>query len=177
MKKIFTLLTLLVCVCTGAWASTVSDLKTIATDYVFIADNFTNVGTTQLTNNTLYDGGLVLACGSGGTKTVSTGKGTSTIEGTVYKNSLRVKTTQDNYAFKVSGPCTLTIYKQAWKDCEDSLIMELRNHLTPLLNAVNTLESILKEEADKEALKQVFLKNETIKLMYEEIDNISTLNI
>ena len=67
------------------------------------------------------------------------------------------------------------IYKQAWKDCEDSLIMELRNHLTPLLNAVNTLESILKEEADKEALKQVFLKNETIKLMYEEIDNISTL--
>ena len=55
--------------------------------------------------------------------------------------------------------------------------MELRNHLTPLLNAVNTLESILKEEADKEALKQVFLKNETIKLMYEEIDNISTLNI
>ena len=116
MKKIFTLLTLLVCVCTGAWASTVSDLKTIATDYVFIADNFTNVGTTQLTNNTLYDGGLVLACGSGGTKTVSTGKGTSTIEGTVYKNSLRVKTTQDNYAFKVSGPCTLTIYKQAWND-------------------------------------------------------------
>lgn len=69
------------------------------------------------------------------------------------------------------------IYKQAWKDCEDSLIMELRNHLTPLLNAVNTLESILKEEADKEALKQVYLKNETIKLMYEEIDNISTLNI
>ena len=113
LKKAFLLLALMGGA-TSAWASTVEDLKTIATDYVFIADNFTNVGTTQLTNNTLYDGGLVLACGSGGTKTVSNGKGTSTIEGTVYNNSLRVKTTQDNYAFKVSGPCTLTIYKQAW---------------------------------------------------------------
>lgn len=69
------------------------------------------------------------------------------------------------------------IYKQAWKDCENSLIMELRNHLTPLLNAITTLESILKEEADKEALKKVFLNNDTIAIMYDEIENIATLNI
>ena len=69
------------------------------------------------------------------------------------------------------------IYKQAWKDCENSLIMELRNHLTPLLNAITTLESILKEEADKEALKKVFLNNDAIAIMYDEIENIATLNI
>ena len=69
------------------------------------------------------------------------------------------------------------IYKQAWKDCENSLITELRNHLTPLLNAITTLESILKDEADKEALKKVFLNNDTIAIMYDEIENIATLNI
>ena len=69
------------------------------------------------------------------------------------------------------------IYKQAWKDCENSLIMELRNHLTPLLNAITTLESILKEEADKKKKKKVFLNNDAIAIMYDEIENIATLNI
>lgn len=71
------------------------------------------------------------------------------------------------------------IYKQAWQDCEEALIPELRNHLTPLLNAVETLENLLNDSSDenKEALKKVFFKTDSIKLMYEEIENISALKI
>jgi hypothetical protein len=110
MKKIFTLLTLLLCAVTSSWAATVSDLKTIATDYVFIADNITSNGTAGLTANTLYDGNVIFAPTA---NTVSTGKGSVTFEGGSHLNSLRIKNAQDRLAFKVNGACTVTFYTQS----------------------------------------------------------------
>lgn len=112
-KQIFTLLTLLCTIvggATSAWGATVSDLKTIATDYVFIADDITANGTTQLTANTLYDGNIIFAPTA---NSVATNKGNNTFEGGAHLNSLRVKNTQDQLCFKVSGACTVTFYTQS----------------------------------------------------------------
>ena len=109
-KKLFTLLTLLVCVCTGAWASTVDDLATISADYTFIADNITSNGTVGLTAGTLYDNNRIFSpLGN----SAATNKGSSTIGGFSHYNSLRIKKSdQDVLAFKVSGACTMTVYAQ-----------------------------------------------------------------
>lgn len=110
MKKLFTLLTLLVAMVTSAWGAVVGDLKTIANDYVFIADDFTANGTVKLTANTLYDGNVIFAPTA---NSVATNKGSVTFEECSHLNSLRLKNTQDQLCFKVSGACTVTFYTQS----------------------------------------------------------------
>lgn len=68
-------------------------------------------------------------------------------------------------------------YKQGFNDCEDALRCELRNHLTPLLNAVELLDMLIKDKGEFEALKKVLLKKTSIDLMREEIDNIANLRL
>lgn len=110
MKKLFTLLTLLLCVASSAWAATVGDLVAISSDWTFIADDITANGTTKLTANTLYCNGKIFAPTA---NTVATNKGNSTIGGVSHLNSLRLKNTQDQLCFKVSGACTVTFYTQS----------------------------------------------------------------
>ncbi len=110
MKKVFTLLTLLVAIVTGAWASTVSDLVTISNNYTFISDNITSNGTVKLTADKLYDDGRIFAPTA---NSVNTGKGSVTIAGVSHLNSLRLKNTQDQLCFKVAGPCVVTFYTQS----------------------------------------------------------------
>ena len=110
MKKLFTLLTLLVALVTSAWGAAVGDLKTIANDYVFIADDFTANGATKLDANTLYDGNVIFTPTG---NSVATNKGSVSFEGGSHLNSLRLKKTQDQLCFKVSGACTVTFYTQS----------------------------------------------------------------
>lgn len=110
MKKLFTLLTLLLCVASSAWAATVDDLVAISSDWTFIADDITSNGTTKLTANTLYCNGKIFAPTA---NSVAANKGNSTIGGVSHLNSLRLKNTQDQLCFKVSGACTVTFYTQS----------------------------------------------------------------
>lgn len=110
MKKLFTLLTLLLCVASSTWAATVDDLVAISSDWTFIADDITANGTTKLTANTLYCNGKIFAPTA---NSVATNKGNSTIGGVSHLNSLRLKNTQDQLYFKVSGACTVTFYTQS----------------------------------------------------------------
>lgn len=110
MKKLFTLLTLLLCVASSAWADEVGDLVAISSDWTFIADDITSNGTTKLTANTLYCNGKIFAPTA---NSVATNKGNSTIGGVSHLNSLRLKNTQDQLCFKVSGACTVTFYTQS----------------------------------------------------------------
>ena len=109
-QKLLTLFALLLGVCSGAWAEAIDDLKTIATDYVFIADNITANGTQQLTANNLYDGNVIFAPTG---NSVAKNKGSVTFDGNSHLNSLRLKNTQDQLCFKVGGPCTVTFYTQS----------------------------------------------------------------
>ena len=110
MKKLFTLLTLLLCVASSAWADEVGDLVAISSDWTFIADDITSNGTTKLTANTLYCNGKIFAPTA---NSVAANKGNSTIGGVSHLNSLRLKNTQDQLCFKVSGACTVTFYTQS----------------------------------------------------------------
>ena len=115
MRNNFTKLFALVAMFTyslTAWSATTDDLKTISTDYVFIADDFTENGTVGWTRNALYDGNLILACGSGG-NTAAANQGTSTFEGGKHLNSLRLKNNQDMLAIKVAGACTIHFYTKS----------------------------------------------------------------
>ena len=110
MKKILSLLTLLLCIASGAWAATVDDLVAINGNYTFIADNITSNGTVKLTKNTLYDNGRIFTPTG---NCVAANKGNSTIDGVEHLNSLRLKNDQDQLAFKVSAPCKVTFYTQS----------------------------------------------------------------
>jgi uncharacterized repeat protein (TIGR02543 family) len=86
-KKLLSILTLLLCLTTGAWASTVNDLATISSNYTFTASDYSS----GLTGGTLYDSNRILSLGSGNS----------------YNNGLQIKTNRQ-IAFKVSGSCTAT---------------------------------------------------------------------
>lgn len=70
-----------------------------------------------------------------------------------------------------------TDYVQGIKDAEYYLKLELRTHLTPLLNAIDTLDAVINDKKGYDALKKVILKKNMIQLMYEEIDNIANLRL
>ena len=125
MKKFFTLLTLLLCAVTSSWGAAVSDLKTIATDYVFIADNFTANGTVKLTANTLYDGNVIFAPTA---NSVANNKGSVNFEGGNHLNSLRLKNAQDRLAFKVNGACTVTFY--TYSDSQRGIYVSKSDNVT-----------------------------------------------
>ena len=108
--RLFTLFALLIGVCSGVWAAAVTDLVTISENWTFIADDITANGTAKLTKNKLYCEGKIFAPTE---NSVATNKGNSTINGTTHLNSLRLKNTQDQLAFKVSGSCTVIFYTQS----------------------------------------------------------------
>ncbi len=124
-KKIFTLLTLFVLCVTGAWASTVDDLKTLSESHnVYFAD----IVTAKVNAGTLFDSDYLLALAGG--CNYANNKGT---DGTISKlYCLRVKsTTQDVIAFKVGSACTIKIYADRMKD------------RTPVINtSISTSEAI-----------------------------------
>lgn len=106
--RILTTLVMLFSLAVGqGWGDTVTDIVPISSDFVFIADNITSNGTVKLTANTLYEDGHIFA-NTG--NTVATNKKTSTFAGGDHLNSLRLKNTQDQLVFKVSGKCKITFY-------------------------------------------------------------------
>ncbi len=114
MKKILSILMLLVAIVTGAQASTVDDLTAITSSTVIVADGLN--GTSTLVNSTLYNGGTVLSLGGSG---YSTQKGTSTYNETTYKNVYQIKNNRQ-IAIKVGMDATVTIYggthdSRAWQ--------------------------------------------------------------
>lgn len=110
MKKILSLMALLMLSITATWADTVDDLVAVDPGYTFIADNITENGTKGLTANTLYDSDRIFAPTA---NSVSTGKGSCTFAGGEHLNSLRLKNTQDQLVFKVSKPCVVKFYTQS----------------------------------------------------------------
>jgi len=107
MKKILSLMALLLLTVATAWAATVDDLVAVGPGYTFIADNITSNGSVKLTKNTLYDNDRIFAPTS---NSVATNKGSSTIGGVSHLNSLRLKNGQDYLIIKVDGPCLITFY-------------------------------------------------------------------
>lgn len=86
MKKLFTLLTLLLCLITSSWASTVDDLVAISSNYTFTPKE-------ALVSGTLYDSNRIISLG-----------------GSTYKNGgVQIKNNRQ-IAFKVSGSCTATFF-------------------------------------------------------------------
>lgn len=110
MKKILSLLSLLMLCIVGVNADSVDDLVAVGPGYTFIADNITANGTTKLNANTLYDEGRIFA-NTG--NSVASNKGKITIGGEEHLNSLRIKNTQDQLVFKVSEPCVVKFYTQS----------------------------------------------------------------
>ena len=110
MKKILSLMTLLMLSITATWADKVDDLVAVGPGYTFIADDITENGKTKLTANTLYDSDRIFAPTA---NSVSTGKGSCTFAGGEHLNSLRLKNTQDQLVFKVSKPCVVKFYTQS----------------------------------------------------------------
>ena len=72
MKKILSLMALLMLSITATWADTVEDLVAVDPGYTFIADIITSDGTKGLTANTLYDSDRIFAPTA---NSVTTGKG------------------------------------------------------------------------------------------------------
>ena len=88
----------------------VGDLETISSNYTFIADNHTGNGVVGFTSGYLYDESRIFSPNG---NNASTSKGSSTIDGNTYYNSLRVKSnSQDILAFKVGGACYITFYAE-----------------------------------------------------------------
>ncbi|GEM_PF-2905628 len=112
MKKILSLLMLLVAIVTGAQGSEVTDLKTLSADHNVY---FEDIVTAKVNAGTLFDSDYLLALAGG--CNYATNKGT---DGTIKKKyCLRVKgTSQDVIAFKVGDACTVTIYADRMDDRE-----------------------------------------------------------
>jgi len=88
----------------------VGDLETISSNYTFIADNHTGNGVVGFTSGYLYDESRIFSPNGNNASTL---KGSSTIDGNTYYNSLRVKSSsQDVLAFKVGGACVITFYTE-----------------------------------------------------------------
>lgn len=133
MKKILSLLMLLVAIVTGAKGSEVTDLKTLSADHNVY---FEDIVTAKVNAGTLFDSDYLLALAGG--CSYATNKGT---DGTINKKySLRVKsTTQDVIAFKVSEACTVTIYADRMKDREPVINTSIST--TDAIHGVQTITS------------------------------------
>lgn len=110
MKKILSLMTLLLLTVATAWAATVDELVAVGPGYTFIAENVTSKGTVALVKDNLYDSNRIFTPTG---NTVATNKQSSTFAGGTYLNCLRLKKTQDQLVFKVSEPCIVTFYTQS----------------------------------------------------------------
>lgn len=109
-KKLLSLLTLALCLCSGAWAAKVDDLVEITGDLTI---NFSEV-----MNAAKFEAGKLYANNhifSPEGNNYASNKGTNSTLNTL--NCCRVKSDkQDRLAFKVSGACTLTIYAETRTD-------------------------------------------------------------
>lgn len=106
-KKLFSLLTLVLAVCSGAWASEVSDLSAITTATTITMDGLN--GTSALVDGTLYSSNQLLCLGGCG---YSTSKGSTTYNEVSYKNVYQIKSNRQ-IALKIGFKATITIVGQS----------------------------------------------------------------
>lgn len=85
----------------------VTGLVPITESYTFIADTYTDAGTSEIAANTYFDGGKVYS--ENGNKAASN-KQKSEINGTEYYNSLRLKGSQDYIEFILGVDAQITVY-------------------------------------------------------------------
>lgn len=132
MRKLFTLLMLLLGVCSGAWASTVSDLATISADHsVYFAD----IMSANLVGETLYDSNYLLSVNG---NNYATNKGTDATISKLY--CCRVKSnSQDVLAFKVSGACSLVLYADNIKERTPFINATIAAHSESSIDGVVTI--------------------------------------
>ena len=133
--KLFSILTLLLCLCSGAWASTVDDLATISADHtVYFADI---MSAANLVKGTLYDSNYLFSVNG---NNYANNKGT---DGTISKlYCCRVKSTsQDVLAFKVSGACSLVLYADRIKDRTPYLNTEISDSGSGKVTGTKTVTS------------------------------------
>ena len=102
-QKLFTLLTLALFFCSGAWASTVSDLVSITSATTFTMDGLN--GTSGLVDATLYADSKLLCLGGCG---YSTKKGSTEYNETPYKNVYQIKSSRQ-IALKIGFNAKITI--------------------------------------------------------------------
>lgn len=132
MRKLFTLLTLLLGVCSGTWASTVSDLATISADHsVYFAD----IMSAALVKETLYDSNYLLSVNG---NNYANNKGTDATINKLY--CCRVKSnSQDVLAFKVSGACSLVLYADNIKERTPFINATIAAHSESSIDGVVTI--------------------------------------
>lgn len=83
------------------------ELTEITESYTFIADNFNSEGTAVIEAGTLLDNGKVYSPNG---NTASLKKKKSTINGTEYNNSMRLKGSQNSLVFKAGMDAVVTVY-------------------------------------------------------------------
>ena len=106
MKKILSLLTLLMFSVMGAWASTVDDLVAVTAPTTFVMDGLN--GTSALEKGTLYAGNQLLSLGGSN----YTDKGKTTYNEVEYKNVYQIKNSRQ-IALKIGFDAVVTIFGQA----------------------------------------------------------------
>lgn len=104
MKKLFTLLMLMVCAVGTMWGQDV-----ISADYTFIAQNVMNGA--DVAGQTIFDSKIKCFAKSSSNYAYSNKKGKSIIDDTEYLNCMQIKKGR-GLTFSVSSSCTLTIYGQ-----------------------------------------------------------------
>lgn len=118
MKKLLSLLTAaaLSASCavgftTGASAATEADLVPISTSMTYWFDEATSKGTAVVGAGTLFGGNQFYS--PKGNSSPSQKKGSFTVDGEKYYNSLRLKNVQNTLVFKTAKDCDITIYTQS----------------------------------------------------------------
>ena len=106
MKKILSLLTLLMFSVMGAWASTVDDLVAVTAPTTFVMDGLN--GTSGLVDKTLYADNQLLSVGGSG---YSTSKGKTTYNEVEYTNVYQIKSNRQ-IALKIGFDAVVTIFGQ-----------------------------------------------------------------
>ena len=104
-KKLFTFLTLLVAIVTGAWASTVDNLTPITAPCTITMDGIN--GTDALVAGTLYSSNRLLSLGSGSGYD-GKNKGTTTYDEVAYKNVYQIKNNRQ-IALKIAFNAVITV--------------------------------------------------------------------
>ena len=94
---------------TGASAATEADLVPISTSMTYWFDDATSNGTVGIEKGALF-GGNQFYTSTGNSK--ANNKGSHTVGGNKYLNSLRLKDVQNTLVFKTAKDCDITIYTQ-----------------------------------------------------------------
>lgn len=137
-KKIFTLLTLLLTVCSGAWASTVDDLITISSATTIVANTLN--GESALVDKTLYADGKVLSIGGSG----YSAKGNVIYNDIEYTPVYQIKSNRQ-LALKIGFNATITVVgstnsSRSWRIGTSSAGDEIASGSNGANNATGTID-------------------------------------